>query len=63
MGSIVPKEQNFKNSNERMADVRAVVYSLPQIGQFELFWSGLPWQCEAVGSFVARGSVNIARKT
>ena len=34
VGSIVPKEQNFKKSNERMADRRTVVYSLPQIGQF-----------------------------
>ena len=38
VGSIVPKEQNFKNSNERMADGWPTVYSLLKIGRFELFW-------------------------
>ena len=41
MGSIVPKKQNFKCSNERMADIGPTVYSLLKIRSHEEKMGGL----------------------
>ena len=57
-GNIVPKDQNFKNSNERDPSTRAALYSLLKTGRFELF---LGWLPPKMGGRV--GGVNVARKT